>query len=387
MTDLKWSSYDFLAIPFDRIVRLGQRSLLYQNIFNVSWLLGRYCNYRCSYCWPHARSDKKDHRPLGLLIKTMNEIKRQARSNGFNSFHFSFSGGEPTLHPGYLDLLRHFVGDAANTDYQSCHMTSNLSPGIGWFKKYIGITKTLHRVMVTGSWHREFANKSHFRDKLLLLQGNDVATTVNMVMVPARFEESYEEALFFHKAGINVTLKAQSNPMASRIVSGYTGDQWKRLCNGMPQRDYTKRHMQRLGLVSSRPEPIRRLTGRVEEKGDVSGLPQNMPMELVDDKGRKWYLDQAERFNAFQFNKFKGWRCSAGFQGLVIREPAGDFKRGHGCRDIPLGNIETGFQIFDAPKPCITPSCVISVDTKMPKHKEKRLVRNGRRIGKAGRIE
>lgn len=43
--DLKWSDYDFSKIPFDNIVSLGQRSLLYRDIFNVSWLLGRYCNY------------------------------------------------------------------------------------------------------------------------------------------------------------------------------------------------------------------------------------------------------------------------------------------------------------------------------------------------------
>ena len=45
MSDLKWSEYDFTKIPFDDLVRVGQRTMLYRDMFTVSWLLGRFCNY------------------------------------------------------------------------------------------------------------------------------------------------------------------------------------------------------------------------------------------------------------------------------------------------------------------------------------------------------
>ena len=73
--NLKWSEYDFTKIPFDDLVRVGQRTMLYRDMFTVSWLLGRFCNYRCSYCWPYARSDKKDHRPTELCLLTIDEIR------------------------------------------------------------------------------------------------------------------------------------------------------------------------------------------------------------------------------------------------------------------------------------------------------------------------
>ena len=107
MSDLKTSTYDFSAIPFDDLTSVGQRTLLHRDIFTVSWLLGRFCNYRCSYCWPYARSDRKDHRPTELCLKTIDSIKEQARANGFNSFHFSLSGGESFHH--YLDILHLLV--------------------------------------------------------------------------------------------------------------------------------------------------------------------------------------------------------------------------------------------------------------------------------------
>ncbi|HMN68036.1 MAG TPA: hypothetical protein PKC28_05805, partial [Bdellovibrionales bacterium] len=77
-------------------------------------------------------------------------------------------------------------------------------------------------------------------EKLIFLQKNDVQVTINMVMVPERFEALWQDALYFHDAGVNVTLKPQSNPSATKVVDGYTADQLHRLRQGMPQRDFTR---------------------------------------------------------------------------------------------------------------------------------------------------
>jgi len=55
---LNKSSYDFTKIPFNDLVRVGQRNMLYRDLFTVSWLLGRFCNYECSYCWTHGSATK-----------------------------------------------------------------------------------------------------------------------------------------------------------------------------------------------------------------------------------------------------------------------------------------------------------------------------------------
>ena len=366
MNDLKWSDYDFTKIPFKDIVQVGQRTLLYRDLFTVSWLLGRYCNYNCSYCWPYARSDTKDHRPTELCISTINEIKRQARDNGFNSFHFSFSGGEPTFHPGYLDILEHLATDIPNTNYTSVHMTSNCSRTMKWFKKYVESTKAFHRVSITASLHTEHLDTvekmQDFANKLIYCQENDVQVTINMVMVPAWFDRDYDNALFFHNQGINVTLKPQSDPTASRVVDGYTDEQMKTLWNGMPQRAYTE------SKRSRNDRPIPKFEVPVNTIGENDAIvPANMQVEFTDRSGKKWYIDQAERFNAFGFNKFKGWLCNSGYQGIIIREPDGSVKRSYSCHDVPLGNIETGFKLFNSPMECITPSCVSSADSKIPK--------------------
>lgn len=368
MQDVDVSNYQFSEIPFDDIVRFGQRSLLNNDLFCVSWLLGRYCNYRCSYCWPYAHSDKKDHRAGTLIKSTLDEIKRQARERGFNSFHFSFSGGEPTLHPEYLEILQHYSGDVENSNYQSVHMTTNLSQSKDWFKKYIETTKPLHRASITASYHKEFAKPEVFRDKLILLQEGDIQVTINMVLSPQRFDLLWQDALFFHEAGINVTLKPQSDEKAATIVPGYSEKQLSLLQEGLPQREYTKERRQQKGLeVRKAPASFKRNKVMAGTEGEK--IHQVMQVELYDSEGKVWYLDQAERMNAFEFNRFNDWICSSGYRSIIIREPDGVIKRGYSCSDEPLGHIETGFKLFPEPRKCTTKTCLSSADSKIPKRR------------------
>ena len=124
-------THDFTKIPFNNIIRFGQRTMLSRPLFSTSWILGRFCNYNCSYCWPYARSDRMDYQPFEVYTNTIDKIKTQARLNGFNEFHWSFSGGEPTAYKQLTDLVKHL--DETESTYQSIHMTTNLSPGSKWW--------------------------------------------------------------------------------------------------------------------------------------------------------------------------------------------------------------------------------------------------------------
>ena len=334
------SKYDFNKIPFNDIEMVGQHTMVKKDLFTVSWLLGRFCNYNCSYCWPYARSSKKDHRDTDLCLLTIDEIKRQARENGFNSFHFSLSGGEPTFHPGYLEILEHLSDDTTNCNYTSIHMTTNLSRKGPWWDKYLDIASKFSRASITASCHRESVNTQkkleEFRDKLIYLQDNGIKITINQVMLVDSFWQCLEDANFFAEKNINVTLKPQSDPTASFVVDGYTDEMLDILHNGMPQ--------------------------SIEGK-------QIFQVEMRDSKNNIWWMDQAERFNAFNFNKFKGWECSSGYRSIIIREPDGSIKRSYSCKDEPLGYIDKGFKLFDKPKICLTETCVSSADSKIPKRK------------------
>ncbi len=320
---------EFTKIPFEHIIRFGQQTMLDRPLFSVSWILGRFCNYNCSYCWPYARSDQRDHQTLDVYKHTIDEIKRQARLNGFTEFHWSFSGGEPTAFKELLELIKHLEADKQSS-YQSIHMTTNLSPGSKWWKNWCDITSTLQRRSITASYHAEFAREQEFGDKCLQLMYENVFVTVNQVMVPEKFYELYDRMARLHQRGINVTLKPQSNETASAIVDGYTEDMIHKMQTGFPQ------------------------TAHSEEVYQIR----------LNDGIKDYYFDQAERFNAFGFNKFQGWTCNSGYQSVIIRE--NEVKRSYSCHDVPLGTLQN-FTLFKEPTKCITPSCVSSADSKIPK--------------------
>jgi len=324
---------DFQAIPFEQIVRFGQRTMLNRPLFAVSWILGRFCNYSCSYCWPYARSDKPDHQEFEVYICSIDEIKRQARQNGFTEFHWSFSGGEPTAYKLLLNLIKHIESDLISP-YQSIHMTTNLSPGSKWWNSWCAATSTLQRRSITASYHAEHANEQEFGDKCLQLIYNKVYVTVNQVMVPEQFFELYARCQRLHNRGINVTLKPQSDPTASRVVDGYTEEMINLMQTGFPQR------------------------------AEDENLYQ---IALYGHGGQEYLFDQAERFNAYGFNRFQGWSCNSGYQSVIIR--SNEVKRSYSCHDQPLGTLTDGFNLFNKPQGCITPSCVSSADSKIPKCK------------------
>ena len=324
----------FKSIPFNKITKFGQRTMLSRPLFSVSWILGRFCNYTCSYCWPYARSDRVDHQPLQIYTQTIDEIKRQARQNGFTEFHWSFSGGEPTAYKQLLDLVKH-LDDGAATSYQSLHMTTNLSPGSKWWKVWCDYTNVLQRRSITASFHAEHAKEQEFGDKCLQLINDGVYLTINQVMVPEYFFDLYERCKRFHSRGINVTLKPQSDPTASKVVDGYTKEMIDIMQTGFPQLDNGEQIFQ---------------------------------ISLFDENNVEYLFDQAERFNAFGFNKFQGWHCNSGYQSVIIR--SNEVKRSYSCHDQPLGTLTEGFELFKESKICITPSCVSSADSKIPKIKK-----------------
>jgi hypothetical protein len=192
----------------------------------------------------------------------------------------------------------------------------------------------VQRRSITASFHDEFAREQEFGDKCLQLMRQGVYVTINQVMVPEKFTELYDRCARFHERGINVTLKPQSDPTASRVVDGYTAEQIDILQTGFPQA--------------------------------VEG-EELYQIALYDHNDSKYLFDQAERFNAFGFNKFQGWYCNSGYQSVIIR--SNEVKRSYSCHDAPLGTLTQGFDLFKESTKCITPSCVSSADSKIPKSK------------------
>jgi len=73
--------------------------------YQILWDLSRKCNYDCSYCWSSVHNKDAVHTPVDILISAIDKII-STWSNG-ETIRWNFGGGEPTLHPDFLKILKY----------------------------------------------------------------------------------------------------------------------------------------------------------------------------------------------------------------------------------------------------------------------------------------
>jgi MoaA/NifB/PqqE/SkfB family radical SAM enzyme len=82
-----------------------------QDPFVVTWDLGRRCNYDCSYCPSHRHDNFSPHSSLEQLIDTteflFDYISVIAEHRNNRDFHVSFTGGEPTVNPDFIEFSKY----------------------------------------------------------------------------------------------------------------------------------------------------------------------------------------------------------------------------------------------------------------------------------------
>jgi len=82
--------------------------LNYSMPYQILWDLSRKCNYDCSYCWPGVHNKTDTHKDYDLLISTADKIIEEWAHN--KTIRWNFGGGEPTLHPNFLDFIKYLKG-------------------------------------------------------------------------------------------------------------------------------------------------------------------------------------------------------------------------------------------------------------------------------------
>jgi len=106
VTNRSWAGRD--ETRNNRIENISEPVAVEMNFqipYQVLWDLGRRCNYDCSYCWSYVHNRTDAHKDYNTLIQTTDKIINEW-SRG-ESIRWNFGGGEPTLHPKFLDLLQH----------------------------------------------------------------------------------------------------------------------------------------------------------------------------------------------------------------------------------------------------------------------------------------
>ena len=129
-----------------------------EDLFSITWNIGPRCNFDCSYCPSRLHDMSSRHKTLAelqeiwqnILLKTQHRNKR---------YKISFTGGEVTTNPHFLDLVRWLNEDES---VASMGFTTNGSASNRYYLNAIECVD-----YIAFSSHFEFVNLDKFMKNVL----------------------------------------------------------------------------------------------------------------------------------------------------------------------------------------------------------------------------
>lgn len=308
--------------------------------FFITWTLHNLCNFRCSYCPPNLNNGSTKNVSLEKVKHFFNNLRNQIEGK---KFIFAFSGGEPTVHPEFIDIIKFL-------SFHGCEicLTTNGSRGIEWWKKaepYID-----HLVI---SYHPNWTKLDKLRENIEFLT-QTCWVNLDLMMVPSHWNEILAVGENFKKyKNIAVTyLPIQQNfGVDSLGLINYTNEQIEFLKN--PPNYWAEFKPSKKKLLKCRG-----FFGRGFKYMSI----QDDAKEIVRQLDYKYII-------ANDYNRFKGYECDLGQEGLIV-ELNGDIYYAYchvgGC----IGNInDLSITINHTPTICDKEICSCSVDIDISKRK------------------
>lgn len=128
-------------------------------LFSINWNLGKRCNYDCSYCPSSVHDNFSKHLKFDEFRTAFDKL---TSSINFKKLKITFTGGEPTINPDYIQMVNHCIKDKRVTVFTNTNGTAN-------------IDKLLHLTNAGGlyiSVHEEFTDIEKLKNKILSVTHN-----------------------------------------------------------------------------------------------------------------------------------------------------------------------------------------------------------------------
>ena len=299
-----------------------------QQILNVYWILTDFCNFKCNYCpdalhsGEHATGKSPGFPEYSDIIIFMDKLKSVV-SNGIH-LNLQFGGGEPTLHPNFIDIIKYMSGENVHLG-----VTTNGSRSNEWWEEALPFLDN-----VTISLHPEFTKIDKINSVAKYIVDSDTNLMFNLSCDPARWDNVI--ALYNN---LDVPLRQLATPK----VLNYLSTSKENYKYTSEQQTWIKSHM----------------TGSKSSDKFLNSI-----MHFDDGSSENLLLGRVTINN---WNAFKDWKCKVANQSLMI-EYTGTVYAGL-CRVKSLGHI-TEFNLNDNSITCPFDFCPCPNDIKAEKYKE-----------------
>ena len=284
----------------------------HQNSIKVEWNLGKRCNYDCSYCPASIHDNTSPHTDIEILKSTVDKLVALGKP-----IRLSFTGGEPCVHPKFLELVKY----CKHVGVTWISVTTN---GTLPYEFYAA----LEADQIVFSIHLEFDWKRVF---------NTVESVVDLT------NKKVIAQIMAHHDYMDAVLQLRARCLLAHIPNTVRRIRWT-------EGDHD--------LFDDMRYNANDLNWLKEQEATVEGNC------VIDDTK----VIHANDVIKLHLNKYKGWTCNAGIESLMINWD-GDVHRAT-CRvGGSLGNIyEDTFVAPSEPVRCDRNFCTCAADIPITKY-------------------
>lgn len=325
------------------------------NVFQVTWDLGRRCNYDCSYC-PVTRHDNfSPHASLDELKENTDflfeYIDTYMQYRDFKFTSIGFTGGEPTVNPNFIPFIQYLKSEY-ETKYAhkwkaNFALTSNGAMG----------EKMAQRVMenmrhITVSYHAESDEKlkQQVRDRILQFHTHGpehgLTLSVNVMFHAEHFDECKDLCDFLDTHGVKYVPRVIGEEPDSKpsFAHKYNEEQLTYM------RDFWKNKNAKLNKEKEVTKVLSAAGEKTSEKkklGLVEGRPCCGSREMCLSSNGK-----SRNATFVDLREFKGWQCSVNWFFLHLEQQTDSVFHHQTCQARfdgtrgPIGKISEGKDII-----------------------------------------
>jgi MoaA/NifB/PqqE/SkfB family radical SAM enzyme len=283
----------------------------HQGSIKVEWNLGKRCNYDCSYCPAAIHDNTSPHTDIEILKATVDKLMTLGKP-----IRLSFTGGEPTVHPKFRELLQY----CKHVGVSWISVTTNGTLPAQFYNT-LPIEQLVFSVHFEYDWMRVIDT----------LRNVNVASSIRCIGQLM----AHHDKIPFVKSAKHV-LDANNIPTTVRRIRWTEGDH--------DLFDDMRYHPDDLNWIKKQESTV---------QGNC----------VIDDQ----QIMHANDVIKLHLNKYKDWLCNAGLESLMINWD-GDVHRAT-CRvGGSLGNIYTStFKIPVEPIVCDRNFCTCAADIPITK--------------------
>lgn len=326
--------------------------LLDGNVFQVTWDLGRRCNYDCSYCPTHRHDNFSSHATLEELKSSAEfvfeyiDLYMQHRYYKFASI--GFTGGEPTVNPNFIRFVKYFK-ELYQEKYKSRYECSFALTSNGAMSKKMADNVIENFDHITVSYHAEADKKlkTQVVDRIRQFSNfgpeQGCSVSINVMFHAEHFDECVERCRQFDQEGIKYVPRVIGEEPDSKptFAHKYSPEQLQWM------KDYWNKNTKKVN-----GEDVKKENKDEESKEKELGLKIGRP--CCGSRTMCLSNNGEERKSKFvDFREFKGWNCSVNWFFMHIEQQTDQVFHHQTCQARfdqtrgPIGKLSEGYKILE----------------------------------------